>query len=146
MGGSCKCGFRSKHKHTVSNNRQHYSRRPSSLGGDRISSEPNDRGRLILGFLNFFNLKAVNFDSVCTVPIDTFFSSDGQFSSAIDLIVVPRALIPNVNWAYVFEKEAENLSDHVPVTVSIKLSVLKQSIDEDPDLPSYGRKHISWQK
>ena len=99
------------------------------LCGERISSEPNDRGRLILEFLNFFNLKAVNFDSVCTGPIDTFFSFDGQFSSAIDLTLVPRALIPYVNWAYVSEKEAENLSDHVPAAVSIKLSVLKQSID-----------------
>ena len=44
-----------------------------------------------------------------------------------------------------FEKEAENLSD-VPVAVSIKLSVLKQSIDQDADLPSYSRKHSSWQK
>ena len=111
-----------------------------------ISSEPNDRGSLFLEFLNFFNLKAVNFDSVCTGPTDTFFSFDGQFSSAIDVIVVPRALIPYVNWAYVFEKEAENLSDHVPVAVSIKLSVLKQRFDQDTDLPCYGRKHISWQK
>ena len=63
------------------------------LGGDRISSEPNDRERLILESLNFFNLKAVTFDSVCTGPTDTFFSFDGRFSSAIDLIVVPRALI-----------------------------------------------------
>ena len=61
------------------------------FGGDRISSEPNDRGRLILEFLNFFNLKAVNFDSVCTGLTDTSFSFDGRFSSAIDLIVVPRA-------------------------------------------------------
>ena len=114
------------------------------LGGDRISSEPNDKGRLILEFLNFFNLKAVNFDSVCTGPTDTFFSFDGRFSSAIDLIVVPRALIPYFNWAYVFQKEAENLSDHVPVTVSIKLHVVQQNIDQDADLPS--RKHISWQK
>ena len=30
--------------------------------------------------------------------------------------------------------------------MSIKLSVLKQSIDQDADLPSYDRKHISWQK
>ena len=41
---------------------------------------------------------------------------------------------------------AKNLSDHVPVAVSIKLSVLNQSIDQDADLPSIGRKHISWQK
>ena len=86
------------------------------------------------------------FDSVCTGPTDTFFSFDGRFSSAIDLIVVSRALIPYVNWGYVFEKEAENLSDHVPVAVFIKLSVLKQGIHQDADLPSYGRKHISWQK
>ena len=30
MGSSCKSGFRPKRKHTVINNRQHYSRRPSS--------------------------------------------------------------------------------------------------------------------
>ena len=42
-------------------------------------------GRLIVEFLNFFNLKAVNFDSVYTGPTDTFFSFDERFSSAIDL-------------------------------------------------------------
>ena len=69
------------------------------LGGDRISSEPKDRGRLIQEFLNFFNLKAVNFDSVCAGLTDTFFSFNGRFSSAIDLIVVPRALISfNTYW------------------------------------------------
>ena len=30
--------------------------------------------------------------------------------------------------------------------MSIKLHVLKQSIDRDADLSSYSRKHISWQK
>ena len=90
------------------------------LGSDRISSEPNDRGRLILEFLNFFNLKTVNFDSVCTGPTDTFFSLDGRFSSAIDLIVVPRALIPYViTLGLGFGKRGRNLSDHVLVAVSI---------------------------
>ena len=88
-------------------------------------------------------VKAVDFGGVCTGPTDTFFSFDGRVLSAIDLVVVPRALIPYVNWAYVFEKEAENLPDHVPVAVSIKLSVLKQSIDLDADFPCCSRKHIS---
>ena len=103
-------------------------------------------GRLILEFLNFFSLKAINFDSVCTGATDTFFTFDGQFLSVIDLVVVPGALIPYVNWAHVFEKVAENLSDHVPVVVSIKMFVLKQSIDQNADLLSYNCKQIPWQK
>ena len=74
------------------------------LEGDRILSEPSARGELINDFLNYFDLFAANLDNVCSGPLDTFYSDDRSSSSAIDLIVVPRTLLQDINWAYVFEK------------------------------------------
>ena len=113
------------------------------LGGDRISSEPNARGELINEFLNYFNLFAVNLDNICTGPLDTFYSDDGLSSSAIDLIAVPRSLSQYINWAYVFEKDCENYSDHLPIALSIKLSVLQHC---DTDGPISKTKRVPWHK
>ena len=111
------------------------------LGGDRISSEPNARGELINEFLNYFNLFAVNLDNICTGPLDTFCSDDGLSSSAIDLIVVPRSLSQYINWVYVFGKDCENYSDHLPIALSIKLAVL-QHCDTDGPISNYTRKRV----
>ena len=100
------------------------------LGGDRISSEPRAREELINDFLNYFNLFAVNLDNVCSGPLDTFYSDDGLSSSAIDLIVVPRTLLQYINWAYIFEKDCDKFSDHLPIALSTKTSVL-QHCDSD---------------
>ena len=59
---------------------------------------------------------------------------------------IPLFSIPYLIWTYVFEKEAKNLSDNLAEAVYIRLSVLKQSIDKDGDLPSYSRKHIFRQR
>ena len=115
------------------------------LRGDRISSEPSARGKLINEFLNYFNLFAANLDNVCSGPLDTFYSDDGLSSSAIDLIVVPRTLLQYINWAYVFEKDCVNLSDHLPIALSIKISVL-QHCDSDGPTSNYTRKRVPWHK
>ena len=108
------------------------------LGGDKISSEPTARGKLINEFLNYFNLFAANLNNVCSGPLDTFYSDDGLSSSAIDLIVVPRTLLQYINWVYVFEKDYVNLSDHLPIALSIKISVL-QHCDSDGPTSNYTR-------
>ena len=90
------------------------------LGGNRICSEPNQRGKLIDEFFNFFNLSAVNLDKSCAGPLETFYADSGTSSFAIDLIVVPRALTQYINWTRVFDREAENLSDHIPIAISVK--------------------------
>ena len=64
------------------------------LGGDSISSESNATGELKNEFFNYFNLFTVNLINIIySSPLDTFYSEDGLFLSAIDLIVVPRSLL-----------------------------------------------------
>ena len=67
----------------------------------------------------------LNLENVCSRPLDTFYSDDGLSSSAIDLIVVPRTFLQYINCAYVFEKDCVNFSDRLPITLSIKISVLQ---------------------
>ena len=76
-------------------------------------------------FLNYFSLFAVDLDNICSGPLDTSYPDDGLSSSAIDLIVVPRLLLQYINWAYVFEKDCENLSDCFPIVLSIKMAMLQ---------------------
>ena len=94
------------------------------LGGNRICSEPNQQGKLIDEFFNFFNLSAVNLDKSCAGPLETFYADSGTSSSTVDLIVVPRALTHYINWTRDFDREAENLSDHIPIAISFKRLLL----------------------
>ena len=67
------------------------------LGGNQICSEPNQCGKLIDEFFNYFNLSTVNPDKSCAGPLETFYADSGTSSSAKDLIVVPRALTQYIN-------------------------------------------------
>ena len=115
------------------------------LGGNRICSEPNQRGKRIDEFFNFFNLSAVNLGKSCACPLETFYADSGTSSSAIDPIVVPRALTQYINWTRVFDREAENLSDHIPIAISYKKSLLQHNNKSGSSL-GYSRKHVSWHK
>ena len=94
---------------------------------------------------SFFNLSAVNLDKSCAGPLETFYADSGTSSSAIDLIVVPRALTQYINWTRVFNREAENLSDHIPIAISFKRSLLQHNNKSGSSL-GYSRKHVSWHK
>ena len=58
---------------------------------------------------------------VCSGPLDHDIPDDGLPSSAIDLIVVPRTLLQYINWGYIFEKDCDNFSDHLPIALSIEM-------------------------
>ena len=49
------------------------------------------------------------------------------------------------NWFRVFDREAENLSDHIPITISFKKSLLQHNNKSGSSL-GYSRKHVSWHK
>ena len=115
------------------------------LGGNRICSEPNQRGKHIDEFFNFFNLSAVNLDKSCAGPLETFYADSGTSSSAMDLIVVPRVLTQYINWTRVFDREAEKLSDHIPIAISFKKSLLQHNNKSGSSL-GYSRKHVSWHR
>ena len=109
------------------------------LGGNRICSEPSQRGKLIDEFVNFFNLSTVNLDKSCAGPVETFYADSGTSSPAIDLIVVPRALTQYINWTRVFDRKTENLSDHIPIAISFKRS-LPQHNNKSGSSLGYSRK------
>ena len=54
---------------------------------DTRNEDFNDRGRLILEFLNFFNLKGVNFHSVCTGPLILSSVLMGDFHQLLILLL-----------------------------------------------------------
>ena len=95
--------------------------------------------------MNYLKLFAADLDNVYSGQLDTFYSDDGLSSSAIDLIVVPRSLLQYINWANVFVKDCGNLSDHLPIALSIKISVL-QHCDTNGPILNYTRKRVPWHK
>ena len=99
----------------------HFNCHLGHLFGGRSTSNPDDRGKLIYDFLNHFSLFSVNLDDRCTGPVEKFRTDDGGHSSTVDFIFIPLALSNLVVKAYVFDWDAENLSDHIPVEVCISL-------------------------
>ena len=91
------------------------------LCGGCSTSNPDDRGKLIHDFLNHFNLFPVNLDDHCTGPVERFRTDDGKYSSTVDFIFIPLAPSNSVVMACVFDWDAENLSDHIPVQICISL-------------------------
>ena len=91
------------------------------LCGGRSTSNPDDRGKLIHDFLDHFSLFPVNFDDCCIGPVETFRTDDGRHSSTVDFIFIPLALSNSVVKACVFDWDADNLSDHIPIEVCISL-------------------------
>ena len=88
-------------------------------GGHSISN-PDDRGKLIHDLLTHFSHYLVNLDDRCTGPVETFRSDDCRHSSTVDFISL--ALSNSVIKASVFDWDAENLLDHIPVEVCISSS------------------------
>ena len=116
------------------------------LCSGRSTSNPDDRGKLIHDFLNHFNLFPVNLDDHCTDPEETFRTDDGKHSSTVDFIFIPLALSNSVVKACVFDWDAENLSDHIPVEVCISLVDPGPESEHTLRTKSYARKSIQWYK
>ena len=52
--------------------------------GDKGLKEPNERGKLLLDFTNYFNLCPINLLTICDGPLETYFSHCGKYRSTID--------------------------------------------------------------
>ena len=53
--------------------------------GDKGLKEPNERGKLLLDFVNYFNLCPINLLTICDGPLETYFSHCGKYQSTIDI-------------------------------------------------------------
>ena len=54
--------------------------------GDKGLKEPNERGKLLLDFANYFNLCPINLLTICDGPLETYFSHCGKYRCLKHLI------------------------------------------------------------
>ena len=99
-----------------------------SLGlmeGSRPCAGPqNERGKLLLEFMENFTLFATNLDCRCTGPLETFSFEDERHKSTVNYIILPKSFSRLIKASSVYLWEPDNLSDHVPVGVTIELTPL----------------------
>ena len=67
-----------------------------------------------------FPLYATNLDCQCTGPLETFSFDDERHKSTVDYIILPKSFSHLIKASSVYLWEPDNLSDHVPVGVTIK--------------------------
>ena len=62
------------------------------MEGSRPCPGPqNERGKLLLEFMENFTLFVTNLDCQCTGPLETFSFDDGRHKSTVDYIILPKS-------------------------------------------------------
>ena len=118
------------------------------MEGSRPCAGPqNERGKLLLKFMENFTPFATNVDCQCTCPLETFSFDDGRHNSTVDFIILPKSFSHSIKASSVYLWESDNLSDHVPVGVTIELTPLSDCLENSSSAVShFTRKYIPWQK
>ena len=94
----------------------------SDLGnslGEKRTKEPNERGRLLLNFADYFNVCPVNLLSLCEGPLVTHNSFCGKYRSTIDYIFLPNCLQDKIIFSRTFHFDVNNTSDHQPIIMKL---------------------------
>ena len=91
--------------------------------GDKGLKEPNERGKLLLDFANYFNLCPINLLTICDGPLETYFSHCGKYRSTIDYIFLPNCLQNSIVMSETFDLDIDNTSDHQPVIAKLDYSI-----------------------
>ena len=89
--------------------------------GDKGLKEPNERGKLLLDFANYFNLCPINLLTICDGPLETYFSHCGKYRSTIDYIFLPNCLQNSIVMSKTFDLDIDNTSDHQPVIAKLEI-------------------------
>ena len=118
------------------------------MEGSRPCAGPqNERGKLLLEFMENFTLFATNVDCQYTGPLETFSFDDGRHKSTVDFIILPKSFSHLIKASSVYLWESENLSDHVPVGVTSERTPLSDCLENSSSAVShFTRKYIPWQK
>ena len=103
-----------------------------------LSSNTNTQGRLLNDLIDRNSLFAVSCYSITTGPNYTYPS--GQTATTVDYILVNTELVPYVNSCEILTPDPLNLSDHLPISVSICVNNIKYTHSEPT--PS----KINWSK
>ena len=91
--------------------------------GDKGLKEPNERGKLLLDFANYFNLCPINLLVICDCPLETYFSHCGKYRSTIDYKFLPYCLQNSIVMSKTFDLDIDNSSDHQPVIAKLDYSI-----------------------
>ena len=95
-----------------------------SEGGTRSHNITNREGLILSRFTKKYGFIATNLEDYAVGPINTFYGPNSQ--SCLDYVLVPRIIGNSVISCTVKSEEALNTSDHVPITMSIDMSLIPQ--------------------
>ena len=116
-------------------------------GSRPCAGSQNERGKLLLEFMEKFTLFATNLDCQCTGSLETFSFDDGRHKSIVDYIILPKSFSHLIKASSVYLWESDNISDHVPVGVTIELTPFSDCLENSSSAVShFTRKYIPWQK
>ncbi len=90
------------------------------LSNPNHASDLNHRGNLLQDFVHLHNLFVVSLSSVVSGPQYTFFSGNSQ--TMVDYILLESSNASQVKGCHVHQHHPLNLSDHLPVSVSLELN------------------------
>ena len=114
--------------------------------GSRGTYPVTTRGKILLEFIQNFNMSPVNLTSLAKASLFTFRSGNGEHRSVKDYIFLPNLFINRIISSFTHEWTIVSLSDHVPVTMAFDCKVaLPVHVDLVQGFPLDVR-HISWDK
>ena len=118
------------------------------MEGSRLCAGPqNERRKLLLELMENFILFATNLDCQCTGSLETFSFHDGRYKLTVDYIIHLKCFSHLSKASLVYLWEPDNLSDHVPVGVTIELTPLSDCLENSTSAVShFTGKYIPWQK
>ena len=114
--------------------------------GEKGTKEPNERGRLLLTFADYFNVCPVNLLSLCEGPLVTYNSFCGKHRSTIDYIFLPNCLQDKIIFARTFDFDVDNTSDHQPIIMKLNYHSNGVQLSADRDSVSNLKQKINWSK
>ena len=114
--------------------------------GEKGTKEPNERGRLLLNFADYFNGCPVNLLSLCEGPLVTYNSFCGKYRSTIDYIFLPNCLQDKIIFARTFDFNVDNTSDHQLIIMKLNYHSNGVQLSADRDSVSNLKQKISWSK
>ena len=80
-------------------------------------------------------------------PLETFSFDDERHKSSVDYIILPISFSHLIKASSVYLWEPDNLSDHVPVRVTIELTPLSDCLGNSSSAVSHlTRKYIPWKR
>ena len=114
--------------------------------GEKGTKEPNERGRLLLNFADYFNVCPVNLLLLCEGPLVTYNSFCRKYCSTIDYIFLPNCLQDKIIFARTFDFDVDNTSDHQPIIMKLNYHSNGVQLSADRDSVSNLEQKINWSK